>query len=360
MAQKNHRASFISECPCIVASVKILALHDGGSGCCWYRIAMPLRELGKHGHEVQLISVNDDDRATVTASDLTGFDVLVGQRLNVHKGMEAWRRARGPFSRLVYDSDDDVFTVSPANWAAYHLYGKPEIRDAVTHMAQVSDLVTVTTEFLAGVMREHTGNENVAVLPNQIPEFVLDLPKPESPRPSVGYQGGDSHGIDVGIVAQPVRRFLKRFPEWDLRVAGADYRPTFKVPRGRARFSRWVPVYDDPAGYYSSLDWDIGLAPLAMRDFDYSKSCIKALEYGARGIPCIATDCDVYREFIKHGENGFLVKQEHEWLKYMSILASDDELRRKMGEQAREDARGWTIEENWQKWDRAYNALFGR
>ena len=338
--------------------MKILALHDGGSGCCWYRMKMPLDQLAAHGHDVTYLSVNDDDRATITARDLVGYDVIVGQRLNVHKGMEAWRRARGPFSRLVYDTDDDVFTVNPENWAAYHLYGQPEIQDAVTHMAQVSDLVTVTTEHLAGVMRDRTGADNTTVLPNCIPAFILDLPRPDKPRPAVGYQGGASHGADVGLVAGPVRRFLKRFPGWDLRLCGTDYRPTFKAEGDRVKFSHWIPVYDDPPSYYASIDFDIGLAPLAGKTFDYSKSNIKVLEYAARGIPSIASDCPVYSSFIRHGENGFLVKEEHEWLKYLSLLASDDDLRQRMGEAARADARNWTVEEHWTRWDKAYTSLF--
>ena len=337
--------------------MKILALHDGGTGCCWYRIVVPLRELEKHGHEVTLMSANDDDHATITLSDMAGYDVIIGQRLNLHKGMETWRRARGPFSRLVYDTDDDCFSVNTENWAAFQLYGKPEVQDAVMHMSEVSDLVTVTTEHLAGVMRENTGNPNIAVLPNCVPGLVLDLLRPENARPAVGWQGGGSHGADVGIIAEPVRRFLKRFPNWDLRLVGTDFRPTFGAGK-RTRYSKWVSVYKDPSGYYASLDFDIGLAPLAMKPFDYSKSNVKVLEYAARGIPSIATDCPVYSSFIRHGENGFLVKAEHEWLRYMSILANDGELRRKMGEQAREDVRAWTIEENWQQWADAYSSMF--
>ncbi len=159
--------------------MKIFAAHDGGSGCMWYRIKLPLDELAKHGHEITFRSVNDDKGATVTQSDMAGHDVIVGQRLNVHKGMEACRRARGPFSRLVYDTDDDCFAVNSENWAAYQLYDKPEVRDAVEHLAAISDLVTVTTEHLAGVMREHTGAENIAILPNCIPAFVLDTLPPE-------------------------------------------------------------------------------------------------------------------------------------------------------------------------------------
>lgn len=337
--------------------MKIFAAHDGGTGCCYYRVALPLRELEKHGHEVTMRSVNDDEGATITQSGMAGHDVILGQRLNVHKGMEAWRRSRGPFSRLVYDTDDDVFNVNPENWNAFHLYGKPETQDAVTHMAQVSDLVSVTTEYLAGVMRERTGQENIAVLPNYIPEFVLDMPRPDSPRPALGYQGGASHGADVGVVSEPVRRFLKRFPGWDLRLGGTDYRPTFKAG-DRAKFSHWVAVYDDPPGFYGTLDFDIGIVPLAMKAFDHSKSCIKVLEYAARGIPSVVTDCEVYRSFVRHGENGFLVKADHEWLKYLSILAGDDDLRFKMGEAARADARSWTIEENYVRWEQAYQGLF--
>lgn len=320
---------------------------------------LPLRQLEKHGHEVTFRSVNDDQGATITQRDMADHDVIVGQRLNVYRGMEAWRRARGPFSRLVYDTDDDCFTVNLDNWAAYQLYSQPETQDAVTHMAQVSDLVTVTTEHLATVMREHTGAVNIAVLPNCVPAFVLDTVREPRKRPAIGYQGGASHGADVGVMTAAVRRFLKRFPGWDLRLGGTDFRPTFRVG-DRALFSPWVAVYDDPPGYYETLDFDIGLAPLAGRVFDASKSPIKCLEYAARGIPCIATDCGVYRSFIRHGENGFLVREEHEWLKFLSILASDDGLRAKMGDQAREDARNWTIEKNYYRWEQAYESLFAK
>lgn len=337
--------------------MKIFVAHDGGSGCCYYRMELPVRQLEQHGHEVTWRSVNDDQGATVTQSDMAGHDVIIGQRLNVHRGMEAWRRARGPFSRLVYDTDDDNFNVNMENWQAYQTYQQPETLDAIIHMAGISDLVTVTTEHLAEVMREHTGAQNVLALPNYLPAFVLDMPRPERRRPAVGYQGGASHGADVGLVSRPVRRFLKRFGGWDLQLGGTDYRPTFRAA-DQAKLIPWVPIYDDPPGYYATLDFDIGLAPLVMKPFDYSKSNIKVLEYAGRGIPAIATDCEVYRSFIRHGENGFLVKADHEWLKYLSVLANDDALRLKMGEQARADARNWTIEGNWEKWQTAYASLF--
>jgi glycosyltransferase involved in cell wall biosynthesis len=339
--------------------MRIFAGHDGGSGCMYYRMHLPLAELARHeGYEVTFRSGgNEKGNKPITLAEMREHDVVIGQRFNHYSGMGTWRQARGPFSRLVYEIDDDVFSVTPVNWQAYHVYSQPEIREAVTHQAQVSDLITVSTGHLARVMREQTGNENVIVLPNCIPGWLLDGQPRRGQRPAIGWQGGASHGMDVGLV----RRFLKRFPGWDFRLGGTDYRETFEregVKRNRMRFTPWIPVYEDPEGYYATIDFDIGMAPLLGTEFDLSKSNIKVLEYASQGIPSVASDCEVYRSFIRHGENGFLAKQEHEWLKYLSMLASDDALREKLGRQAREDARAWTVEANWRRWAAAYDSLF--
>jgi glycosyltransferase involved in cell wall biosynthesis len=349
--------------------VKIFAGHDGGSGCCWYRMTVPLEELARHGHEVTFRSGgNEEGNRPITLRDMQGHDIIIGQRFNHYGGMRVWRQARVPGSRLVYEIDDDVFRVTPVNWQAYHVFSRPEIREAVTHQAQVADLITVTTSHLAAVMREETGNPGVAVLPNCIPGWVLDMPRASRERPAVGWAGGASHGSDVGLIVDPVRRFLRRFPGWDFQLGGTDFSESFLNPSGKARkpyllsdrvlHVPWVPVYEQPREYYATADFDIGLAPLTGTDFDLAKSDVKVLEWAARGIPSIATDCAVYRNFIRHGENGFLVRHDHEWLKYMSVLANDAGLRASMGKAAREAACERTIARNWHLWAQAYESLF--
>jgi glycosyltransferase involved in cell wall biosynthesis len=317
----------------------------------------PLTELGRHGHDVTYIDAGDRFHPPpVTLRDLQGHDVIVAQRWNKHDGLEVWRRA-SLFAKLVYELDDDLWSITQENWQAYQLYGKPEIRDAVEHAVAVADLVTVSTEPLAEVLREYSGN--VAVLPNHLPGWVLGLPpRPARDRPRVGWMGGASHGVDIGQVAQPVRRFLKRFPRWDLHLGGTDYRPTFRAPRDRVFFAPWVQVNDHPYRYYQLIDFDIGLCPVWPTAFSNSKSAIKAIEYGARGIPAVCSDVPAYRPVIVHGVNGFLVKQEHEWLKYLSVLASDDALRAQMGEAARAMAARFVIEDGWKLWEVAYRSLF--
>jgi glycosyltransferase involved in cell wall biosynthesis len=325
---------------------------------------VPLDALARYGgHEVHFADAGDDGHpVSVTLGDLAGYDVIVAQRWNKHGGLGVWRRARTPYSRLVYELDDDLWSVTAENWNAYQLYGRPDIRDAVEHAAETADLVTVSTPPLARVMAQFS--RNVAVLPNCVPDWACTLPRsPGAERrrgPRVGWQGGASHGVDIGLVASPVRRFLRRFSGWDLQLNGSDYRETIRAPADRAFFVPWVPVYRQPREYYASIDFDIGLCPLAPTDFARSKSAIKAIEYGARGIPVIASDIEPYRAVITHGVDGFLVRRDHEWLKYLSELAGDDALRAKMGEAARDMARRHLIEDHWPRWAAAYAGLYAR
>jgi glycosyltransferase involved in cell wall biosynthesis len=110
--------------------------------------------------------------------------------------------------------------------------------------------------------------------------------------------------------------------------------------------------------FYRTIDFDIGICPLLDTQFSRSKSHIKALEYMARGMPVVASDVEPYRRFIKHGENGFLVKYDHEWLRYLSELAGSTDLRLKMGAAAKAYAAEFTIEKNYMKWVDAYKMLY--
>lgn len=322
--------------------MKIYAFHDE-SGCGWYRIRLPLGELAARGHEVRMLLGRD-----VVPADTAGYPLIVGQRMDKYEALPAWRRMRA-HSKLVYEIDDDVFSVEKVNWMAYGTYGREDARDAVAHAAQVADLVTVTTEPLAEVMRRH--NPNVVVLPNCVPDALLRHERPRRDRLVVGWAGGASHALDVHLVAPQLRRFLDRHPAAELHLIGTDYGPTIGRPR---RFTEWDA---DPWGYYRNIDFDIGLAPLAGSVFDRSKSGIKALECAALGIPVVASDVEPYRGVVLDGVTGFLCRQEHEWFKRLRELANDAAMREEMGRKAREHAAQWAISRQVALWEQAYEGV---
>ena len=311
--------------------MKIFSGHDG-SGCAFYRTILPLSQLAEHGHDVTLVSaVQDDGGPGVTIEQAAGNDVVVAQRWNNHAAMGAWRRM-GLVSKMVYETDDDVFSVDPVNWSAYCIYSRADVQDAVSFSARTAALVTVSTEPLAQVMREHS--DNVVVLPNHIPGYVCDMERPRTVRPRIGWMGGASHGRDLSLIAAPGAPVPRRYPGWDMHLVGVDYRPTIR--HDRVAFSTWTHIVDEPEKFYGSMDFDIGLAPIYPTSFARSKSAIKALEYGALGIPVIASDCDAYRDYVLHGVTGFLVKRDHEWLR---VHAGTRERRGAAGVDGREGPR---------------------
>src|ERR1700731_1331733 len=103
--------------------MKIFAGHDGGSGCMWYRMELRLRQLEDHGHEVTFRSGgNEPGNRPIRLQEMLGRQIIIGHRFNHYAGMGMWRQARTPKSRLVYEVDDNVFSVTPINWQAFHVY----------------------------------------------------------------------------------------------------------------------------------------------------------------------------------------------------------------------------------------------
>lgn len=346
--------------------MKIYASHDGGSGCAWYRMLVPLRAVDKLAPDVTVKFFNGGKLCMrqvdppLLPEDAAEADIIVAQRANAFEGMGMWRRWSTPTTRTVYENDDDIWNITHENSAAYDSYKLGgEGREAVLRYCSTSNLVTTSSPHLADWHRELTPHVPVVLLPNYIPEMVLDLKHDERKgRPRLGWMGGGSHARDIHMATGATRRFMKRHKNWDLVVSGVDYRSAFKCDPAVMYHIPWIHVSDDSDVFYRAIDFDIGMCPLLDTQFSRSKSHIKALEYMARGIPVIASDVEPYRRFITHGVDGFLVKQEHEWLEALSTLANDEDLRLRMGAAGKEKARQHTIEKHYQEWVNAYRMLF--
>ncbi len=316
--------------------MKILGFHDD-SACGYYRITMPLDAVAYYGkHDIQ---------TSCGWSELAHqYPIIIGQRVSREAALPIWRRLR-PKHRLIYETDDDVFTIDNMNVHAKREHSLAML-DAVEQAVMVSHAVTVSTKYLGETLRKW--NPNITVLPNVIDGKLLSVQRPQREKLTVGWAGGYSHYTDWQVVSPSIKKFLQRNKDIDFHVVGTNFAKIFKVP---VRETKWLGNIWD---YYRVVDFDIGLAPLAPIEFNRSKSHIKALEYAALGIPTIASDMEPYRDFIVHGETGYLVKHDHEWGRYLRILKEDDALRKEMGAKAKDLAADWTIQRRWKDWEQAW------
>ncbi|EJB5573594.1 glycosyltransferase family 4 protein [Citrobacter freundii] len=86
---------------------------------------------------------------------------------------------------------------------------------------------------------------------------------------------------------------------------------------------------------------DVALFPSSYEGFS-----ISLLEYFASSLPVVAHDISAFREVGIHGYNIYLVSlfDKDGFLKYMSLLYNDAELRKKIGECARETVENFKVE----------------
>lgn len=333
--------------------MKIFGWSADSSGCGWYRMQMPLDELARRGHET-LVSMQMPDEWLDTS------DVLIGQRICKPGPTQIWQRvARHPKRPLmVFEIDDDLWKVPPSSWQAYRWFSLPEVQEALRANIAAADLVTVTTEPLADVVREI--NPNVAVIPNFVPAAMLDLPRGqrEHDAVTVGWAGSSTHVMDFAHIGPQLARFLNRQPDVLWRTIGGTqqaFHQHFEWTR-RIRPEQWRAVewFDGIWDYYRALDqFDIATAPLVEHTFNRSKSPIKALEAASRGLPMVASAVGPYPRFVQHGVTGLLLREPHEWPRALRSLVNDKAMRAELGAAARAQAAEHTIEGNGHLWEQA-------
>jgi len=86
--------------------------------------------------------------------------------------------------------------------------------------------------------------------------------------------------------------------------------------------------------------FDVGVMPLPDDMWTRGKCGLKLLQYMGAAVPAVASPVGVACEMIHDGENGFLARTHDEWIRVLSRLIEDAELRRRVGEAGRRSLRG--------------------
>lgn len=324
-----------------------------GSGSAMYRGVLPAMSLDWLGHTASAHPRLPDNWREA------GFDVVVGCRVAKPGPSRTWREMKDAGIRLVMDLDDDYLHLDRTNTEAYRLWTQPLLRRGLLDNIAISDTVTCCSEPLAAVLRDY--HNDVRVVANGLPAQYLGEPRDYNPEIlSVGWAGTSStvHELTVpGVV-----RALTRIADYP-RPGGVVTRIVGLAPQAamaaglkgrRLGALGWVQDF----GHYlqAVAGFDVWCAPYRDTTFNRAKYPTKFLESSVLGIPLIASDIEPYRAVIRHGENGFLVRREHEWSKYLKQLADDPELRQRVGMTARGEASASILQAVNQQWQDALTA----
>lgn len=314
---------------------RVVLVVENYDACSWYRAYVPGAELRKLGYDVSLVPLRN-------WSLCDQADAILFERTSKSVTLEDLLRYKELGKRIVYDIDDNIWNLNPAN-PAFPYFARESTRRNIVESIRAADVVTVTTPELAHVVSKY--NEKILVIPNCLPYEYWNIEPAGGDQLTVGWAGGNSHWKDLSVIAGVVEQILDEFPEVEVALAGMRAYPFADHPR--IRRLKTVNMEEYPA---LLTNFDIGLAPLTDDSFNACKSDLKFLEYAALGLPVVASKVPAYEHSISHGENGFLARNPKDWLKHLRRLITDEELRKSIGAAARSFAESRFISKNIGLW----------
>ena len=150
--------------------------------------------------------------------------------------------------------------------------------------------------------------------------------------PVIGWIGTHSTFPYVKTIF-PVLERLAREHRFRLRLVGTG-EEMVQIPGVEIENLSWK--LDREIADFQSLD--IGIYPIVEDDWSVGKSCFKAIQYMAVGVPFVVSPVGVCREIAAPDETHFVARNEDEWYAQLSRLLSDAALRRRLGAAGRDYA----------------------
>ncbi len=341
--------------------IKILAITNQTASA-WWRIDQIFKYLGE-GYMCKSIGVKDPNMK----ADFDLADIVILQ-CSVSPHIVDICHKHG--CKVIYETDDvqDEYHKSHPSYAEY-METKKEHDEKFYETMRKSDWVTVSTPFLKNRWKHI--NKNITVLPNYIdPQLYPEYSKNNTDIIRIGWAGGISHYGDLEIIKKPLNYVLDKYKNTKFVyfglgkmgygstinkvISGDDY---FKeIPRNR-REPVWGVNFSDYPHAFTSLQYDIAIAPLLANNFNKGKSNLKWLEYSWNGVPGVYSPT-VYSNDIEHGKTGFIAKTQDAWKVYLSTLIESAHLRRYIGSTAKKYVREkYDITRHIHKWRELYEFI---
>jgi glycosyltransferase involved in cell wall biosynthesis len=233
--------------------------------------------------------------------------------------------------KIIYDFDDAVFTTSDYFSLMTVIKGDYKSQFLIKHANEI----ILSSPFNLDYCKKNNLNSAATYIPCSLDldRFTTRQKKIGDP-PILGWTGTFSSKPYIDSI-KPMLYELKEYLKYKIVfITNFEY----ELPGLDLEIIEW----SDETEIEDLHKIDIGLYPLTESPWSLGKGGLKTLQYMAAGIPTISTDFGTVKDFINHKENGFLVRTKSEWIKAIQEIISNDRLREKIIDSARQ-----TVEERY-------------
>lgn len=228
---------------------------------------------------------------------------------------------------LIFDFDDAIFLRDS--------YSKKGMDDRsklarFKALSKASDALVAGNQFLADATSEHTSASKIVVIPTVIEtsKYRVDPSFTSNDSLEMVWIGSKSTLQSLEIIRPILEELGKTFPNLSLKII-CDSFPSFD--NLKVTPVQWLES-NEVAEISSS---DIGICFMPDDRWSRGKCGLKLLQYMAAGLPVIANPVGVHCEIVKHGDNGFLVKNLEDWLNAIALIYQNKEQQKTMGRRGR-------------------------
>lgn len=272
-------------------------------------------------------------------------DVVVWHPMYYEQSLEFFLEMQHKHQKpFIVEVDDNYVDVPPWNEAYGSFKNGSSFRRIALDSMRNADAITVTTPHLG---QTYAGiNDNIYVIENSL-DFKGDrkfigwdkVSKKKHKGVRLGWIGGRAHFDDLMMVSPALREVLVRNPEVKLCLINSAIKKSCEALNKPYPFEGLKNVYytdrsvaiNRYAPFAASFGFDIGIAPLVDCNFNRSKSNLRWLEYSALNIPTVASNVGHFKETVRPGQDGLLVKTNDEWVSALTGLIEDEYARDTLG-----------------------------
>jgi glycosyltransferase involved in cell wall biosynthesis len=328
--------------------ISVIGYFGDRGACRAYRLLYPFSKIGmncKDKFKMHLSGHIVEPHGQTLEPQIGAHDIVVLQRQYDGAVFQAVQKMKQKKAKLIYEIDDDLFSIPQWNPAHKELSAN-QVQRGIRAFLSIVDAVFVTTEDLAVVYRKHC--KNVFVLPNSL-DFDRFYPAPKNSKKKVVlWQGSGTHEKDLAILGDSLA-MVHALPEAFVKVwGGHTIEGTYNVPP--VPFEAFYPIL-------SQMDAHIGLAPLVPCVFNNSKSNLKFLEYTAQGMVTVASNVGPYKT-IQDRVTGMLVGDNRDWFDKINELLQDESLYNTILENAVDFVHeNYNIQKNYPMWVDAFETV---